>query len=149
MMNEESSNDDFSRKDPLNVLNRSGQPGRLFLIASAMLLVIAVAFAFWPVDNSQGTDCGSWALKDDSSAAAKDSDFDLGDTTKDLTRALADRYLGDNSAESLGLGDNTSQVQACASARGDQTSEIVIFGLAGAAALVVGLIRRYQPVRAT
>ncbi|MCK0519594.1 hypothetical protein [Williamsia sp. DF01-3] len=128
---------------------RSGQPGRVFLIAAAILLVVAAAFAFWPVDNSQGTGCGSWALKDDSSAAAKDSEFNLGDTTKDLTRALADRYLGDNSANSLGLGDNTSQVQACESARGDQTNEVVIFGLAGAAALVVGLIRRYQPSRAT
>ena len=128
---------------------RSGQPGRVFLIAAAILLVVAAAFAFWPVDNSQGTGCGSWALKDDSSAVAKDAEFNLGDTTKDLTRALADRYLGDNSANSLGLSDNTSQVQACESARGDQTSEIVIFGLAGAAALVVGLIRRYQPTRAT
>ena len=133
----------------MNLSKRAGQPGRVFLIAAAILLVVAAAFAFWSVDNSQGTDCGSWALKDDSSAVAKDAEFNLGDTTKDLTRALADRYLGDNSADSLGLDDNTSQVQACASARGDQTSEIVIFGLAGAAALVVGLIRRYQPTRAT
>jgi hypothetical protein len=128
-------------------LKRSGQPGRIFLIAAAILLVVAAACAFWPVDNSQGTDCGSWALKENTSAAAKDADFDLGDTTKDLTRALADRYLGNNSAESLGLAKTSSEVQACASARGDQTSEIVIFGLLGGAALVIGLIRRYQPVR--
>ncbi len=88
------------------------------LVLATGFLLLAVATAFWPVTNTDGTDCGNWISANDSAAAYAD---------------ITNRW--------------GNEVADCERARDGQTGAVVFFGVAGVVCLGGGLVRRYPPTK--
>ena len=114
------------------------KPGNGVLAVAAVLFVATALFALWNVDNRDGIACGGWMFPNDSWAKSADAS-QSSDNAMDAYRSslLGGRYAGDPTS--------TEQVDACAAARGERTPFVIVLGVATLAALVVGVLRRYQP----
>lgn len=119
------------------------KPGGVALAITTVLLVITAFVALWPVSNGRGTDCGSWLLQGDGQARLADSrqsGIDLEENSREGLRSA------------MGLGDGpvirvnrAGEVASCARERGEMTPTITALALISGVALVVALVRRYQP----
>lgn len=99
------------------------KPGRGALALAVLAFIMTALVAFWNVDNQDGIHCGSWISPNDSHAKIADLE-DYADP----------RYFS-----------NDRQRTDCAEARKDRTPILVALAALTVAALVVGILRRYQP----
>lgn len=107
------------------------------LTIAAVLFVATALTALWPVSNSNGTDCGSWVERNDTKAAYEDA--------KSVSKV--DSILGQygSSYRDLVGEKNTAEVDKCHAARDAKNFPLTLLAVGTGAALVVGIIRRYQP----
>lgn len=116
------------------------RPGNVALPLAALLFFAAVIIALLPV-KYDGVDCGSWAAQNNSAAELADANQNLTNSQNQLGSAL----LNDSDTYGGTASHSTYAADGCADARGNYTVGVAIFAILAIVALVVGVIRRYQP----
>lgn len=123
------------------------RPGGTTLAITTILVILTAVAMLWPVSNGTGTHCGSWLLQDDGQARLADINQREADNLENFRNGMR---------STMGLDDgpvirvNRANTAArCANERGEMTPIVATLAIASGIALVVGLIRRYQPAGGT
>ena len=105
------------------------KPGNRALAIAALMFVMTAWAALWNVDNRDGVHCGSWLSPNDQNAVAADYDYAESRRKEHPTNFYS----------------STEQVESCAKAHEGREQLLIVFTVVALAALVLGVIRRYQP----
>lgn len=97
----------------------------------------------WPVSNGSGTYCGSWLLQDDGQARWADMQQREADSQENFKNGMRSA-MGLDDGPVIRV-DRANEAARCARLRGEKTPLVTTFAFVTGIALVVALVRRYQP----